>query len=74
MIPPSLDREYSKFDTGCQAQYKRKNGIISDGNVSLDLNYLPLSGGTMIGDVILPGPEGENNRAATKGYVDSMLG
>ena len=36
-------------------------------------NYLPLSGGTMIGDIILPGPVGENNRAATKGYVDSML-
>lgn len=37
-------------------------------------NYLPITGGTMIGDIILPGPEGENNRAATKGYVDSMLG
>ena len=37
-------------------------------------NYLPITGGTMIGDIILPGPAGENNRAATKGYVDSMLG
>ena len=37
-------------------------------------NYLPLSGGTLTGDLILPGTTGENNRAATKGYVDSMLG
>ena len=37
-------------------------------------NYLPITGGNMIGDIILPGPAGENNRAATKGYVDSMLG
>lgn len=36
-------------------------------------NYLPITGGTMTGDLILPGPIGENNRAATKGYVDSML-
>ena len=36
-------------------------------------NYLPLSGGTMTGDLILNGPPETDNQAATKRYVDYVV-
>ena len=36
-------------------------------------NYLPLSGGTMTGDLILNGSPETDNQAATKRYVDYMI-
>lgn len=37
-------------------------------------NYLPLSGGNMTGDLILNGSPETDNQAATKEYVDSLVG
>lgn len=36
-------------------------------------NYLPLSGGTMTGALILSGFPETDNQAATKRYVDYMI-
>jgi hypothetical protein len=35
---------------------------------------VPLDGGTMTGELILPGPPTQNDSAATKGYVDATTG
>lgn len=44
--------------------------------LSVEGGFLPLSGGTMSGDLILdgpPSPASDPNQAATKGYVDGLI-
>lgn len=48
-----------------------------DGNVSAavaGVDYLPMSGGTLTGSLVLSGEPTVENGAATKGYIDNLVG
>lgn len=58
--------------TGGQLKLTLNSGFNT--SVTLDGRYLPLSGGTMIGPITLPGDPTVGLHAASKQYVDNLVG